>query len=272
MKRMLVLVALLAVVSGAQAANMFWVGDYVNGNASADWSTVDSWWDGAADLHVPVASDTALLDSVITGIAVSHMPTVSTSIAGNPDLIFVAWASASAQMNVVDGGWLSAGHTRLGNAIDSVGTLNMTGGYMVSGILEVGYNLIHDAGDGNGPQAVAGGDGVVSMSGNSILHIGTLVFGQENIHYDAGNPLLDGEGAITMADSAWLLVNGDLVADGRAASYVANGWISALDSGQSIDFIYNATDSRTEFTVVPEPMTMAILGLGGLFVSRRRRS
>ena len=139
---------------------------------------------------------------------------------------------------------------------------------MVSGLLEVGYNLT----TGAPPIAVSGGAGVVNMSGSAILHAGNLVFGQENPDYGV-DPLCDGEGVIHMEDSAWLLVNGNLTAsgDGRADTWIANDYIDANGvPGKSIAVIYNAGDARTEFTVIPEPVTFGLLVILGLAFLRRK--
>jgi len=261
MKKIVVLLMIIfALVSASHAANMFWIGDYVNGNASADWSTVDSWWDGAADFHIPIDGDTVFLDSVITGIPVSHMPTLNYDAipaSGAPDFIFMAWDSASAQLDIVNGGRLNADHLRLGNAIDSLATLNMSGdAYLVTGFMEVGYNLIHDYEDGNGPVPAAGGDGVVNMSGSSLLHVSQLIFGQELGFYDAADPLLDGEGSIDITENAKLLINGNVVS--AIADRVEDGAISAYGGADQVAYFYNEDELRTEVTAAIQDSVVAV--------------
>ncbi len=285
MKKYLVMVVLLAATASVQAANMFWVGDYVNGNAAADWGTVDSWWDGGTDFHIPTAGDATFIQDVITGIPVSHQPVVSANFsATKPDFLFIGWNDGTAgTVAFTSGGHLETGLTRLGNGIGATGTLTMNDSwtYMnATTILEVGYNLVQNAGTPTNHLA-ASGNGLLEIGGNATFHASALAFGQESAHYGLSgtNGTANGTGQINMYGGgegvgARLIVDGNLVAaeggDGRAEAWIANGWLAAPNAGESI--VATVDGGWTEFNVIPEPATlgmMTLLGGGMLWIRKR---
>ncbi len=283
MKKLLVMTALLAVAVSAQADNRFWVGDYVNGNASATWGTGDSWWDGATGFGVPTAGDTAFIMDVITGIPVSHNPVVDSSFAGiKPDFLFIGWDNGSTgTLDFSFGGHLETGHTRVGNGVGAMGTLNMMDSwtYMKADTFELGYNLVQYVGTPTNHLA-ASADGYLNIGGNATLHASTFYFGQESAHYGLSgtNGTAAGVGYMTMTGGgdgvgARFIVDGDLTSatgDGRADTWINNGWITATGAGDSI--VATTTGTWTEFNVIPEPATLSMVALigGGMLWIRKR--
>jgi len=272
MRKILIMATLFAVACSVQADNLVWYADGNSGNtwgaSTANWLALD---DNLAPVptHFPTAGDAVFIESDLTSLGMTGLPVVAPVVGSTATAaaLGMAWFDASSQLTIATGGSLSVGgFTRLGNAIDSLATLDMTGGYMISSDLQVGYN---ETTNGLPSGAVSGGSGVVNMSGDAILHAGILSLGQERIDYDAGNPDLDGTGVINMTDSVRFLVNGDVTV--AAANWVASGWIKASGAGESITYGYDGVNDRTEFNVVPEPATLGLFAMigGGMVWIRR---
>jgi len=255
MKKLIVLTVLLAMVSGsAQADQRGWVG-YVD----TDFANADNWFTGGASSG-PAGTDDLYIDTDYSPfgapITTSVMPKLS-SLSDNAFVIIVAPFN-DASMTITTGGDLQVAEiARFGGGIlmnDSTGTLNMDGGNMFSEILEVGFNWEE------GIDLLAG-NGVVNMSGDAVLQTADLRFGQEMVDYGLG-----GTGQINMTGDAMVIVTGDQTAE----SWVGNGYIAATGAGESIDVFYNGAE--TEYTVIPEPATLGLMGIAGLsmFLVRRK--
>jgi hypothetical protein len=221
--------AMLAGVVSTQATVYYW-----GGSASTDYLDAANWTDLGAGSAVPGPGDLALLHSGVR--AGNPWPIVSTNIPA-ADIIGIGWDSPDGALNVVSGGVVNPGIAlRLGHNSGSAGALNMTGGQLVSSIIQIGFADV-------GPNF--GGIGVATLSGDSILHAGTVSFGQ------AADPR--SWGMVAIADTAQFLVNGDHVTDGTASNYVANGWVMALNPGDTISYMYDTNDLRTIFAVNVNP-------------------
>ena len=267
MKKLLALVALVAVAGSVQANTVAWINSTDTNWDGANWYNVET----PANTGMPVAGDSAYIDSDYTpfGLPIlpAAMPVISSTVSNVA--LFMISPFYSAQVTIADGGSIGVDSlTRIGHGDVNAGsgitaTLNMTGGYMVSALIQLGYN------ENDGTNTLAAGHGVVNMSGDAVLHAGTMSFGQEMGAYGFDANAI-GTGQINMTDSAFFLVNGDVTAEG--ATWVGSGMISATGAGESISYIYNSVDARTEFTVIPEPATfglMALLGGGMLWIRKR---
>ena len=227
MKKLMVLTALLAATTSAQAAVVQWLG---NGNTA--WTNSANWTPAV----VPGSNDHVIVNND-TG------PATIDSDVGNVLYLTPAWnAGMGGTLNILDGGSLAVttagGFTRLGYLVDAKGTLNMSGGYLVSGVLHLGFNSVAQN---------AGGSGVVNLSGNAVLHCGNLGWGQAFPDYAPGTDQ-DGTGEVHITGNARFLVNGDCT----TSNWVANGWIDAYGvAGKSIVATYVASNSWTEFTATP---------------------
>jgi len=260
-KKLFVLTALMAVVSAAQADDMYWA-DGLLGDTSTDW-TSSSWYNGTDGVshHVPTNGDAVFIQDFSLGNPIPNQPVVSANVTahGIPDFLFIGWDSGTAgSLTFTTGGHLETSHTRLGNGIGATGTITMNDGwsYMNANILELGYNLVVD-----GTNLVAGGNGVINLGANATLHVyGAFYFGQDSGWFGQTFPIggtATGSGQVNMfgggsGAGARFIVNGDLTAtgDGRATNWINNGWIAAPNSGEEIIATYDGGSGWTEFNVV----------------------
>ena len=85
------------------------------------------------------------------------------------------------------------------------------------------------------------------------------------------NPYGVGSASMDVRGDGTLLARGDWV--GLINGYVASGWIYAGEPGYTIDVSLVDIDgiTYTQVTAVPEPATIALIGLGGLALIRKRR-
>ena len=241
MKKLIVLATLLA-VTASQAAVVMWAGDGGGFSGTSDYMDGNGWTDNWGTPYGSAPLNTDSHGLIASTVSPTLWPTVSSAVpAGNvPQTLGVGWDSSYGELNIADGGSLVAGHVYLGFAanVASAGTLNITGGYMVAN-LHVGY-------------AAFGGTGTVNQSGG-VLHLSAIDFVN---------------GVINLSDNAYFLVNGDIT----GANPIGNGMIVAPVAGQSVVEFYNATDGRTEYTVIPEPATLglfAVFGGAALFIRKK---
>ncbi len=256
MKKLLVMVVLLAVAGGAQAGVLYWGGGANPGGGDSDWSNNLSWWNGAAWDGVPTAADTLYIDKYFAGSTAdtsTWIPTLDTAgAAGNVVISVHAAANVQvSQVNLVNGAVLDTANMQMGAgaAVNSTNTLDMSGNAtMTVGGLWIG-------------SLAAGTDNTINMSDTSAATVTAgLWWGQDN-----GN----GTGAVIMDGGASLTILGALD--------LAPGWensrITALNAGAGDSIL--RTDLGTgwiEYTVIPEPATLGLFGLvgGGMLWMRKR--
>jgi hypothetical protein len=201
--------------------------------------------DNAGTTTVPPGSgDNVLIGEFVvnTGIPVLTMPTLAYD-AGTISQLFlgVQFLEGTSSLTITDGGNLtSSGLTGVGWQPGTVGTLEMTGGTHSTAALYLGH----------------GGTGTINLSGDALLDVTTATFA-------AGAN--GGSGSMTMDGNAMFSVFGDLTGSG-----LENTLITAVGAGDSIEA--NLVGGNTEYTVIPEPATLSLVGLvgGGLLWIRKR--
>jgi hypothetical protein len=276
MKKYLVVLAMLAVFSVAANAEIWWAG------GTGDFGTGANW--GGS---VPGPGQAA-------GININGMPqpTLSSGSYAMQDVLIGDWAAGS--MTQTGGSLTLSGTFIVGyegaswgyNAPHSQALFTMSGGTLQSQWAWIGFHLSMDPGWDRYPI-----DGTANISGGSIdiqqwLQVGghsdSLMnpqpVGKLNI---SGGQVDVGFGMTIVAGSDINLQGGTLKMWNKGFDYASIDDIQALiDQGKIIGNGIQITtfdngmgdDSQGYLlTSVPEPVTMVLLGLGGLGLIRRRK-
>jgi len=147
---------------------------------------------------------------------------------------------------------------------NGTGTLNMSGGVITAkNNMYISYNNM--------------GTGIVNMTGGEINVTDTIII----VRSSTGEFHLDG-GLVTAADLSMTangsldLTNGVMILDDDDTSavqeYIDSGWITGYGGAGDVLLDYDVTNpGKTTLSAIPEPATLALLGLGGLLSLLRRR-
>jgi hypothetical protein len=151
----------------------------------------------------------------------------------------------------------------------SVGILNMSGGeveVLTTGTKADRYGVAVAC----GYNSTAYGQGYINLSGGTIrawnIGIGEPVSGKGGGKY----------GRVDITGTGQLVLTGDWTnpLDGgngqRLAGYISAHSVRCSDSNYTIGLSFDGTNTTVQ-AVVPEPATVALLGLGGLALLRRRK-
>ena len=124
------------------------------------------------------------------------------------------------------------------------------------------------------PQILSDNAGLVS---NLVLNAGFNQFPQAGTAVNAGNSLITGvSGATPFAFPPTPVLAGTaLYSFDYTVPAVALGTVITISGAGSLSFMFDDFSQSTSLgstamTVVPEPITIALLGLGGLFIRRRK--
>lgn len=256
MKKLLFIVFVCAIASIANAADIRYMGD-------GPWETTANWNGGV----MPGALDAARMNWGNNTVTVSTtVPTVNQLQAGvdEPGTLHVlsggvvtttTWAGAgvagacTGTFNVDAGGTMNVGgHLWVGaGAAGNVGIVNISGTVNVGGIIGLGTINAGTA---------SGGTGTVNVLDGGALNLA-------NIH-GLGYSIFSGS-VLDISGSGVVTLPGDFVAVINA--YVANGYITG--NGIANNVLAEVVGGQTLVTATPEPVSIALLGLGALLLRRR---
>lgn len=150
----------------------------------------------------------------------------------------------------LDTGARTTGHLYVGNGTTSTTAMGKL--YMDGGSIDVGANFIIANGTKSGGEAYLSGNALITVAGNFQMRPNTA---------NTSTPKLD------ISGNARIVINGDKTA--AVQGYIDNGWIQI--NGVDADYSIVSYDSGTgKTTIVPEPATICLLGIGALSLIRRK--
>jgi hypothetical protein len=268
-----VVVLLLALVNIASAATIWWSGPGQSGGPpwgydpapSQDWSDAANWitWPPPSytPTHVvPTAADRVELNT--TGYT-TQVYTGTDAVCSNMSVGY-----SGSHTLIVSGGTLTVGgFTEIGGGIGDEGVMNVQGG-----VTSIGGNFAI-GGPGLPQWSWPGGNGTLNMSNGSIGVTGALQIG---INAGTGHVTIDGgiitaaslamaaNGLLTVSDDGMVVLPGDQTV--LVGGYISSGWIS----GQA-NYMTSGEYVGNTLITIPEPVTLFLMGVGGLMISRRRK-
>jgi hypothetical protein len=130
-------------------------------------------------------------------------------------------------------------------------TININSG----GVMTVKQTALHNGVFGIGNTAVGGGHVRVNIAAGGLLDVDSYTFGT----------LVDKK--LTIYGGGLMKVRGDAVSQINAditAGYIVGQWGNSAGLG-----VWTQTEGGQTYTYVPEPTTLALLALGGLFLRRK---
>lgn len=289
LKKIYMLIAVLLFVGSASGATL-----YFDADVSSDFDVAANWDDGSGPWPAPgldpasqpLAGDWAFIDHATPAL-------IDASMAENADAVLVG-VGANGQLNVTGGSVITwAGDVAAGYS--KVGIINVTGAGVINALgggISVAFN------NGSNGTMVIDGETALATTSNEIIvgrksgvgHIeiteGTLSstkkdYNGQSLYISSypGDPTIGvnwaKSGTINIT-GGMLQVHGNITSTGTGLldTYVlTHGLLTGYGSADYSHVIadYNVTRANyTTITAVPEPMTIALLGLGGLFLRRRK--
>ena len=303
-KSILILMSILCVVmSGKILAAVTWD----NGGVGNLWSTNANWDTDVAPITTddPVnitmnGANAALIDSTIAavgtrlnvgfGSGVGQLDMTGGSLTMPADLTigFFDKGVGTAAVNVTGGtigirelylGFYETGSMNYSNATGtgrygyvgikagSTGILNMGGGsFAFSREFRIGWD--------------AGATGTVNMTGGELITARGLQLGANNgvghIQLDggvisSGSLFISTISSIDITGSGVLTVAGDVSTDPTILGYISSNLLTANGGTGVVNINYDSNINKTLFTAIPEPCTLAFLGMGVLVAGLSRR-
>jgi len=243
MKKMLLVMVMAVCAATAPAANLLWVASGVDSN----WTTANNFIEiGTLNYPLPAPGDLVLIGHPTVSSWGPPWPVLTSS--AQIGMLGLGWwgnCLGTPELTIGTGGALVVtDFTRM--SLDAGGgnnttIINVNGGTLTTSVLEMGYT--------------SGSNSTISIDGG-FVHAGVLTFGP-------------GTAKINIAQGNYLFLSGDKTTD--VAQWIQQGKIAGK-AGKSLEWDYNQTiPGLTAVYVVPEPTTIALLGLGVMSLVRKRK-
>lgn len=257
-KMVLSLLVVLCAAIQSPAAYIQWNG----GAGTSDWNTPGNWNGGA----VPgiAGLDKAGFKSATGPIVTYATPQCNqwTLGGGNGGVVTVG---AGAVLSVAD-------YIIMGNTSAENGTLNMVGGSITTGgNLYAGYAGIGIIFMSEGTITVGGRFAIAEKAGTGATSTGSVYLNGGTIEASTFRMANAGVGASALLN----ITGGTLIIDGNQESLIDGygGMIQAYGGAGILNIDYDGINpGQTTVTAsVPEPASMFLIGLGSLFMARRKK-
>jgi hypothetical protein len=277
MKKLLAVLVLVCVAVGsAQAADVFqWFGSLLSDGTgqTTEWTNGDAWLSEATGTHgvAPGTEDRAK----VNGVWGNPGPVISSAVSVGEIFISEGPADLAPQSltigaggNLVTGGGLYPGQVNIGYASWNVGTLIMDGGTAtITEHLWLGWSgkgiLQMNSGTLNTMAMFApgwnGGTAEIHLDGG-VLNSAQWWGGVDADHLAWNNYTFDITGGTWSLAGFWL---------DQMAQLIDNGQITGYGNSDNVVVTWDEVNERTIVTAIPEPISIALLGLGALLLRRR---
>jgi len=282
-KKLISLVLVLAIAGVASAADMYWNSDV----SSGAWNVASNWKLGGTatspvSTSVPTYGDQAWVRTSLNG----SLTVVTINVTADAATSRLNMNSGTMTLNI-----------QSGITLTNNGTISATGYQFYNtsgGVVNIDGTLINERGDATAITVKIGGsaggtsqtininDGGVMTVKQTALNtgsfgIGTTQTGGGSAYVNiAGGGLLDVDsysmGALVnkkldILSGGLMRVRGNATAQINAD--ITSGYITNSGPGSSV--VWTRTEGGQTYTYVPEPATIALLGLGSLTLLRRKR-
>lgn len=213
-------------------------------------------------------------DDVVIGKDTSTGPILHTFETGYANWLHVCDTTTTGSKLTINGGTLNVNdHAFIGQwGTDQKGTIEINSGVMNTTLLMCG-------GDTNGSQ----GDGTLLMNGGTVTiswllavaggYNGDNGAGVGHIQLDGGSIDVTGGGGLVMSDNGSVDIEGGaLKLNGEITDVTTYGNVTAYGGSGSFVYAYEGEGEamRTTITAIPEPATIALIGLGVLLLKRKK--
>lgn len=254
MRSLMVLLTVLAMAHGVYAAC-----NWSDSGSDHLWSNPDNWTSGSSNAP-PKASDTTFI-RIADMVAGGQGPLIQDGIdAKVRNLAFEVGSGSLLEMNMT-GGSLTVYNAATSNVYLRLGAGASTGTVRLN---QSGGNLIVNV------------DAAQYVSGiNGYIRVGYGYQGELLLSNDAqvsAWDLLIGttSGLVDLSDDARIVLKGDETE--AIAGYITAGVLTSHGGTvQNVTYAYDVLTDLTTITAIPEPGTLALLSMGGLILSYKKK-